>query len=217
MAQRTMGPEQIQAAVRAERLAVADLVEGLDDAGWSVRSLCPAWTVREVVAHLTVTTRATLPSVIGDAIRARGSFDRMTVDVARRRSAAFPRSELVRQLRESAESSRRMPLSGPMDPLMDVVVHAQDIARPLGRHHVTPPDVAVRVLQYLAGNRLMGGPPRVAGLQLVATDAEWSTGEGPQVRGPVSDLLLTVAGRPAGLARLTGPGVDGLTGRLTAA
>ncbi len=63
----------------------------------------------------------------------------------------------------------------------------------------------------------MGGPPRVAGLQLVATDAEWSTGEGPQVRGPVSNLLLTVAGRPAGLARLTGPGVDGLTGRLTAA
>jgi uncharacterized protein (TIGR03083 family) len=104
-----------------------------------------------------------------------------------------------------------------MDPLMDVVVHAQDIARPLGRHHTTPPDVAVQVLGYLAGNRLLGGPRRVAGLHLVATDAEWSTGEGPQVRGPVSDLLLTVAGRPAGLAQLTGPGVDDLTGRLAAA
>ena len=216
MAQRTMEPEQIQAAVRAERLAVADLVAGLDDAGWSVRSLCPAWTVREVVAHLTVTTRATLRSVIGDAIRARGGFDRMTADVAHRRSAAFTPAELVRQLRESAESSHRMPLSGPMDPLVDVVVHAQDIARPLGRHHATPPDVAVQVLGYLAGNRLLGGPRRVAGLHLVATDAEWSTGEGPQVRGPVSDLLLTVAGRPAGLAQLTGPGVDDLTGRLAA-
>src|SRR3712207_5049545 len=99
-----------------------------------------------------------------------------------------------------------MPLSGPMDPLMDVVVHAQDIARPLGRRHRTPPDVAVPVLRYLAENRFMGGPRRVAGLQLVATDADWSTGEGPQVRGPLSDLVLAVAGRPAGLAGLTGPG-----------
>ena len=217
MTQRATEPEPIQAAVRAERLAVADLVEGLDDAGWSVRSLCPAWTVREVVAHLTVTTRATLPSVVRDAIRARGSFDRMTVDVAHRRAAAFSPADLVQQLRESAQSSHRMPLSGPMDPLMDVVVHAQDIARPLGRRHVTPPDVVVQVLRYLAENRLMGGPRRVAGLQLVATDAEWSTGEGPEVRGALSDLLLTVAGRPAGLAHLTGPGVDGLTGRLAAA
>ncbi|SFQ02080.1 TIGR03083 family protein [Geodermatophilus dictyosporus] len=217
MAQRTMEPEQVQAAVRAERLAVAGLAEGLDDAGWSVRSLCPAWTVRDVVAHLTVTTRATLPSVVRDAIRARGSFDRMTVDVAHRRSAAFAPAELVRQLRESAESARRMPLSGPMDPLMDVVVHAQDVARPLGRRHETPPDVAVRVLEHLAGNRLMGGPRRVAGLQLVATDADWSAGEGPRVRGPLSDLLLAVSGRPAGLEHLTGPGVDRLAGRLTAA
>jgi uncharacterized protein (TIGR03083 family) len=110
-----------------------------------------------------------------------------------------------------------MPLSGPMDPLVDVVVHAQDIARPLGRHHETPPDVAVQVLRYLAENRLLGGPSRVSGLQLVGTDADWSTDEGPLVRGPVSDLLLTVAGRPAGLANLTGPGVDDLTGRLAAA
>ncbi|WP_448641475.1 hypothetical protein [Geodermatophilus sp. URMC 63] len=115
-------------------------------------------TFREVVAHLAVTTRATLRSVLGDAIRARVSSDRTTADVAHRRSAAFAPAGLVRQLRESAESARRMPLSGPMDPLVDVVVHAQDIARPLGRHHATPPDVAVQVLGHLAGNRLLGGP-----------------------------------------------------------
>jgi hypothetical protein len=54
----------------------------------------------------------------------------------------------------------------------------------------------------------------VAGLELVATDAEWSSGEGPAVRGPVEDLLLAAAGRPAAPAGLSGPGVDVLAERL---
>jgi len=93
-------------------------------------------------------------------------------------------------------------------------VHGQDIARPLDRPHPVPTDVAVPVLTYVAGNRMLAGPRRLTGLQLVATDAHWSAGEGAQVRGSAADLLLVAAGRPAGLAGLTGPGVDRLTERL---
>ncbi|MBC8090513.1 MAG: maleylpyruvate isomerase family mycothiol-dependent enzyme [Pseudonocardia sp.] len=210
-------PDATDAAVRHERLALCDHLEGLDDAAWATQSLCSAWTVRDVVAHLTVTTRATVPFVVKAALRARGGFDRMAVQVAEDRSTRFGPTELVAQLRESAASSRRMPGSGPMDPLMDLVVHAQDISRPLGRLHHSPAEVVVASLAYIATNRFLGGPARIAGLALTATDAGWTSGDGPEVRGAAEDLLLVVGGRPAGLAGLTGPGVQVLAGRLSAA
>jgi len=209
-----MDAEQVAAAVKIERLRLSDFLEGLDDADWATPSLCSAWTVREVVAHLTTTTRETVGSIVWAALKARGSFDRMTADVARDRAARSTTAELVQQLRESAESSRRMPGSGPLDPLMDLLVHGQDIARPVDRPHLVRPDVAAPVLTHVAANRLLGGPKRLAGLSLVATDAQWSSGEGPQVRGGAADLLLAATGRPAGLAGLTGPGVDRLAERL---
>ena len=204
----------VDAAVAAERHRVADLVADLTDEQWATPSLCAAWTVRDVVAHLTVTTRMTVPRLLPAAVRARGSFDRMAVDLAAERAAAYNTTELVAQLRESAGSTRRMPGSTPMDPLMDLVVHGQDVARPLGRRHVPPPEVVAACLAYVAGNRFMGGPQRLAGVQLVSTDTGWTHGDGAQLRGPDIDLLLATAGRRAGLEQLEGPGAEVLAARL---
>jgi hypothetical protein len=55
----------------------------------------------------------------------------------------------------------------------------------------------------------------VAGFRLTATDTAWSTGEGPQVHGPMAALLLVSAGRVAALPQLSGPGVPDLTARLS--
>ena len=43
----TPSAEDLQAWVRAERLGLADLLEGLDDQAWRADSLCPGWTVRD--------------------------------------------------------------------------------------------------------------------------------------------------------------------------
>ena len=52
-------------------------------------------------------------------------------------------------------------------------------------------------------------------LRLVATDADWSHGEGTDdVRGPSGELLLAATGRSTGLDGLEGPGVATLAGRL---
>jgi uncharacterized protein (TIGR03083 family) len=204
----------VDEAVSAERLRLADAVAGLSDDQWATPSLCAAWTVRDVVAHLTVTTRMTVPRVLRAAARARFSFDRMEIDLAAHRAAAYSTAELVAQLRESAGSSRRMPGSGPMDPLMDLVIHAQDIARPLGRRHVSPPEVVAACLAYVATNRFMGGPRRLAGVRLVSTDTGWTLGDGAELRGPDVDLLLVAAGRRAGLDALDGPGTAVVAERL---
>ncbi|MGY1680433.1 maleylpyruvate isomerase family mycothiol-dependent enzyme [Geodermatophilus sp. SYSU D01176] len=205
---------EIDAAVSAERHRVADLLADLTAEEWTTPSLCTVWTVRDLVAHLTVTTRLTVPRVLRAAVRARGSFDRMAVDLAARRAAAYDPEELVAQLRESAGSTPRFPGSTPMDPLMDLVVHGQDIARPLRRRHVSPPDVVADCLAYVATNRFMGGPRRLAGVRLVSTGTGWALGDGAELRGPDVDLLLVAAGRRAGLDAVEGPGVAVVRARL---
>ena len=206
---------EVDAAVAAERHRVADLVADLPDEQWATPSLCSAWTVRDVVAHLTVTTRMTVPRLLRAAVLARGSFERMAVDLAAQRAEAYPTDELVAQLRQSADSTRRFPGSTPRDPLMDLVVHGQDIARPLGRRHVSPPDVVADCLAYVATNRFLGGPRRLAGVRLISTDTGWTLGEGAELRGPDVDLLLVAAGRRVGLEALEGPGAAVVGARLS--
>ena len=213
-----MEQQEILAAVEAERLKLCTFLDGLEPADWSAPSECAGWTVREVVAHLTIPTRATVAGVIAGAIRARGDFHRMADRQARARAAAFQPPELIAQLRETAGSPRRMPGSAPMDPLADVLVHGQDIARPLGRSLTMPPHLAVAALGHVVGSGFTGAPRRIAHLRLVATDETWAHGPGPdEVRGPAADLLLVAYGRPSGLARLSGPGAGLLAPRLAPA
>ena len=204
----------VDEAVAAERRRLADSVTDLTDEQWATPSLCAAWTVRHVVAHLTLTTRITVPRLLWAAVRARGSFDRMEIDLAAERAAAYTTPELVAQLRESARSTRRTPGSTPMDPLMDLVIHAQDIARPLGRSYVSQPEVVAACLAYVATNKFMGGPRRLSGVRLVSTDTGWALGEGAELRGPDVDLLLVASGRRAGLDALDGPGATVVAQRL---
>jgi hypothetical protein len=51
-------------------------------------------------------------------------------------------------------------------------------------------------------------------LRLVATDIDWSHGDGPEVTGPGEALLMAIARRPAALADLRGAGVSILAERL---
>jgi hypothetical protein len=55
------------------------------------------------------------------------------------------------------------------------------------------------------------------GEALTATDADWSAGDGQEVRGPIDAILLLLTGRNAALTRMTGAGVPALTGHLATA
>jgi uncharacterized protein (TIGR03083 family) len=192
---------------RIERLGLADLLEGLDDDQWRSPSLCAGWTVHDLAAHLTLSTRTTLGMVIREAIRARGSFDRMELVISRERAARFDRHELVAQLRETAGSASRAPGAGPLDPLVDALVHGQDLARALGMVRPMPLEPAVAGLEHVRASAFYGARRRFRGARLVATDCDWSAGEGPEeIRGPVAELLLVATGRTAGLAAISGTG-----------
>ena len=64
------------------------------------------------------------------------------------------------------------------------------------------------------GNPRLGAGRRIRGLRLPATDVDWTHGHGPEVMGSGEALLMAMAGRPAALAELSGPGRETLAERL---
>lgn len=212
-----MNRHELTRVVEAERLDLCAFLDELEASDWLVGSLCSGWTVHDVVAHLTtITTPVTVLGTLRGAISARGDFNRMTADQARRRAAASHPAALVALLRETAGLSRRAPGSRALDPLVEVLVHGQDIARPLGRSRPMPSDRVIPALAHAVRSFWYGGRRRFEHVKLVATDAAWTAGEGQrEVRGTAGDLLLVATGRSAGLAGLTGPGVESLAAGLT--
>lgn len=200
--------------IEAERLALADVLDGLAPEQWDEPSLCAGWRVRDVAAHVTLSTRARPLNAIGGLVRARGSFNRYVAADAAARSAR-PAAELVADLRRVAASRHHPPGTKAEDPLVDVLVHTQDIAVPLGIDRPMPTDAAV-----VAADRVwsMSFPfharRRAAGVLLAATDAQWQRGSGDDVSGPLAAILLVLTGRAAGLARLAGTGTERIAARL---
>jgi uncharacterized protein (TIGR03083 family) len=149
-------------------------------------------------------------------LRARGDVNRMIHEAARRRAAQFGPAELVAQLRATAGSARRPLGTQPPDPLVDLLVHGQDIARPLGRVRAMPGDRVLPALEHVWRSSFYGPRRRFAGLRLVATDLDWSAGDGDEARGPGGELLLVLTSRAAGLDGLDGPAVAEVAARLRA-
>ncbi|WP_112239542.1 maleylpyruvate isomerase family mycothiol-dependent enzyme [Kribbella monticola] len=191
-----METEQIWRYVDAERAALADLLEGLSEAEWATPSACPGWTVRDVAAHVISSPQARVLPVLAGMIRARGNFNRFVFEETRRLGARYSGAEIVAQYRRFAGSRRRPLGTTVVDPLLDVLIHTQDIVRPLGRTHEMPPDAAM-----VAADRIwtksfpFKARKRLTGSRLVATDVDWSVGEGTEIRGPIADLLLLLSGR----------------------
>ena len=182
-----------------ERTELADLIDTFTPQEWEVPSLCDGWRVREVAAHLTQATTGLVPTVVA-LVRARGRFDVMIRDLALRQAAAVPPGEYAGRIRDMVGSRRKAPGVTPLEPLIDVLVHAQDMLRPLGRTRAVDPDAGALALQRAWS---MGFPfharKRLAGLRLVATDHPWQAGDGVRVEAPVGDLLLLATGRDIGV------------------
>ena len=101
--------------------------------------------------------------------------------------------------------------------LGEVVVHSDDIRRPLGLPSSASPEALVACLDLYKGSSFpLGTKKRIDGLRLVATDLDWTYGEGPEVTGPAMPLLTVMTGRAAGLDSLDGPGLATLRGRMAA-
>jgi uncharacterized protein (TIGR03083 family) len=193
-----MDDTQIWAHIDEQRADLADFLDTLPAQQWATPSLCPGWTVREVAVH--VTQSATPWGRLAFEL-ARSGFRFNAVTLRMAGDDERTPQQVVAALRAMVGGRRRPPGTAPADPLMDVLVHGQDIAVPLGVRRTMPTSAAV-----VAARRVwsMGFPfnarkrfPRTA---FTATDADFRVGSGDEVRAPIQDILMTLSGRRAGLS-----------------
>jgi len=185
---------QIDRLIDEQREDLADLLATLTPEQWQTRSLCDEWTVRDVAVHLVQCT-AHWGRFGVEALRSGLRFDVMMSRMAR--SDRRTPEDVVAALRATVGVRRRPPGTAAADPLMDILVHGQDIAVPLGITRTMPIPAAVIAAERLWGMTFPLNPRRkFAGIEFTATDAEFSAGRGEPVRKPIQDIVLVLAGRP---------------------
>ncbi|MEA2638105.1 MAG: hypothetical protein QOE18_1162 [Chloroflexota bacterium] len=199
--------------IRAERVALIADLEGLPDAQWSTQSLCAAWTVRDVLAHMTTTAKMTPGRFFARFAGTGFRFNQFNANGVKEEQGSTP-AEALGNFKAQLDRTTAPP--GPIDAMVgEVVIHSQDIRRPLGIAHTFQPEALTLVGNFVTkGNLLLGGKRRATGLKLVATDVDWTHGDGPEVTGPLATIILALTGRRAGLAELSGDGLAILTARV---
>ncbi|MGH9120818.1 MAG: maleylpyruvate isomerase family mycothiol-dependent enzyme [Acidimicrobiales bacterium] len=198
--------------IHAERQALASDLEALSEEQWETTSLCHAWTVRDTLAHMTATARMTPPQFFAKMMGSGFNFSKMTMKEIASQKGVDPTATLS-TFRDAVNLSSHPP--GPaMSWLGETLVHSEDIRQPLGITHSYPTDAAVQVADfYKTSNLLIGAKKRITGVTLRATDADWSTGNGPEISGPMISLLMAMCGRKPALEDLSGDGVETLRSR----
>jgi len=189
----------------------------LSTADWSAPSLCDQWTNHDVLAHLVVGYGGGLGPMVAEIHRRGGSFDGANAALARALAATRTRAELLDDFARLIDQPRGIGRLLPRRMMVgDHVTHELDVIHALDRQ----PDIAMDVLRSVLKTQVSLPNPFVPaflnsrGLRLVATDADWTHGSGPEVRGHAAELVSALGNRPRTLSRLRGDGVPELSSRV---
>ncbi|MGI5220306.1 maleylpyruvate isomerase family mycothiol-dependent enzyme [Nocardia sp. CA-290969] len=204
---------EIWAAIHRERAALADELADLTPEQWAIRSLCGRWTVQEVVAHLTAAASIGRWRWIRSMAGARFDADLHNQRRMLEHRGTDPAETLARF--RAVITSTTAPSGHTPAWLGEIVVHGQDIRRPLGLTGTPEIAAVTEVAQFFAAQDFtVAGRTVRKGLRLVATDGPFDIGTGPEVRGSTLALVMAMAGRDDYCAELTGAGVPTLRSRL---
>lgn len=196
-----------------ERDALVDDLRPLSPEQWRSATLCGEWDVEEVVAHLGAASRLSFPGWLRSMIGAR--FD---PDVHNRRRLEEFRGSTPEETLErfAGIGPIGLPRKESVGGLGEMIVHGEDIRRPLGIRHDPDPEGLAAVAGFFATKDFaVNSKTLVEGLRLCAADTELAYGSGPEVNGRLLDLVMAMAGRREAVTALEGDGVAVLLGRLS--
>lgn len=200
---------EVWPVVHAERAQLVEDLSRIPDDSWTTPSLCPGWSVHDVLAHLIDAAVTSRLGFVRQMIVARFDFDRTNEAGITRHKCADPHDTL--EAMRAVVGWTRTPPANAATRLVEAFVHGEDIRRPLQIDSNHPVASVVDALHYQCTTTVNfgGGRERVDGLRLSATDGVFTHGTdaGQEVRGRAIDLLLAVSGRVVPTGSLTGQGV----------
>jgi uncharacterized protein (TIGR03083 family) len=190
---------------RDERSELAAFLSGLTPEQWESPTLCEKWRVRDVAIHTVSYDELSTSGLVSRFLRGRLSTDRINaIGVAD--YADWSPEQIVALIGSCTEPKGLTGGFGGRIALTDGMIHQQDIRRPLGLPRDIDPERLCTALDFARFAPTIRGAWRARGVRLVATDLDWSFGSGDDVRGAGEALLMAMAGRPAALDDLDGPG-----------
>lgn len=198
----------------------SQFLHSLDEDQWDGPTLCEGWRARDVVGHMCVGYQMKLTTFPVLLAKNKGNVARgshlMSIEFG---SSHTPEQILTVFDAYTAEADTinrgLIRIIPDHERMTDHLIHHQDIRRPLGAHREIPTERLVAALDALPRiGGFLQSKKKAAGLRFVATDVDWTHGQGPEVRGPAESLVLAISGRPAGLDDLEGDGLRDLTRRV---
>jgi uncharacterized protein (TIGR03083 family) len=207
--------------VRTERLALIEFLETIGPHEWATPSLCGEWTVQDVAAHLAWAPVLNPLRLMVPLAKSGFRINKASAEMTKSWALRGP-EEIVAQLRSNVAAGAKPPGVPEIAALVDAVIHAIDIRRPLNSQRAIPAEAFAEVAGFSIGAKWpmtvsVGGSARkrLNGVQLVAEDYDWSYGQGAEVRATGDAVLRILNGRGTTRDELTGAGADQLAARLT--
>ena len=107
---------------------------------WATQSQCEAWDVREVAAHVLSPFDMGFGAFLGGMVKSGFNINKMSIQRTARFAEDLSPEQIVQMLRAEAENRWTPPVPGigAEIPLSEIVVHSQDIRRPLGLECTVP-------------------------------------------------------------------------------
>lgn len=200
----TVTETQLRAAIAAERRELATVLAALSPEMWDASTLCEGWRVREVVAHMTMAFRYSVPKFLLGMLAAGGNFTRMADRAARRDAAALTSEQLAACMADNVDHPWKPPGAGYVGALSHDIIHGLDFTVPLGLERRVPLDRLQIVLGSQNPQQISYFGVDLDGIRLCADDLDWTYGTGSELHGSAQDLLLVQCGRKLPAGRLTG-------------
>lgn len=176
-----------------------DMMEALTPQQLSERSLCSEWTARGVACHLASFVETGGFAFFGNVAKTGFNFDKASSNMVNKQMAR-PFDEVLASLRAKSTKSAALPMFPEELTVADVAIHTQDVRRPLRLGGQLDPAVLNSALDFVTSHKmakmLLPTARPIDGLKLVATDMDWSHGEGAEITGPGEAILMAIADRP---------------------
>ena len=143
-------------AVHQERRRLVQDLEGIGDEQWRASSLCPGWSVHDMLAHLIDSATTTGLGFLRQMVSSRFEFDRANAAGVERHRSSDPLETLAafRAVSDRTDS----PPASLATRLVEAYVHGEDIRRPWGWRRTTRPSTwSVRCRTWRAPARVLVG------------------------------------------------------------
>lgn len=175
--------------------------------------MCEGWRVRDVAGHVISYDVLSHACTVLRFVRG-GLFVHRINAIGVEKSKALTPEEIVEQFREHPRpTGLTAGMKGGIG-LTDGLIHHQDIRRALHKPRDIVRERLAAALPFSLKAPTLSGLRLSRGLRLVATDVDWESGSGPEVRGQGEALSMAFAGRAEVADELSGAGVETWKRRL---